>query len=115
MLRTQLKSKIHRARVTDGNIEYEGSITIPLDLMEAVDLWAGERVLVISIDTGARLETYVQQGERGSNAIVINGGAARLIHNGDRITIVGWGVSEERIIAKRVLCDENNEIINGIY
>lgn len=111
MLRTQLKSKIHRARVTDGNIEYEGSITIPLDLMEAVGLWPGERVLVVSIDTGARLETYVQQGESKSGAIVINGGAARLIHKGDRITIVAWGISEDPIIPKRVLCNENNEII----
>ncbi len=111
MLRSQLKSKIHRARITDGNVNYEGSITIPLDLMEAVDLWPGERVLVVSIDNGNRLETYVQQGERNSKKIIMNGGAARLIHVGDRITIVSWGISETLIEPKRVVCDGNNIII----
>jgi len=110
MLRTQLKSKIHLARVTDGNIDYEGSITIPEDLMQAVDLWAGEKVLVASRDTGARLETYVLPAPAGSGAIVMNGAAARLIHTGDRITLMAFAQSEKPIRAKRVLLNERNEI-----
>jgi aspartate 1-decarboxylase len=82
VLRHQLKSKIHRARVTDSNIDYEGSISIPTDLMEAVDLWVGEKVLVTSITSGARLETYVIPGKAKSRHIVVNGAAAHLIGTG---------------------------------
>jgi aspartate 1-decarboxylase len=110
MNRIQLKSKIHMAKVTDGNINYEGSISIPEDLMSAVDLWEGEKVLVVSVDTGARLETYVQRGKPGSGKIIMNGGAARLIHIGDRITILGFALSDEPIEPKRVVCNETNEI-----
>ena len=75
MLRTQLKSKIHLARISDANIDYEGSISIPEDLMQMVDLWPGELVLVASRDSGARLETYAFPGPAGSGAIVMNGAA----------------------------------------
>ena len=112
MLRHLLKSKIHRARVTDANTEYEGSITIPLDLMEDVDLWEGERVLVTSITSGARLETYVITGPRGSGKIVVNGAAAHLINTGHRVTIMAWGQSEHPIIPKRLLLNERNEVVN---
>jgi aspartate 1-decarboxylase len=111
MLRTQLKSKIHLARVTDANIDYEGSISIPEDLMQLVDLWPGEQVLVASRDSGARLETYVFPGPAGSAAVVINGAAARLIHRGDRITIMAFGQSEKPIRAKRALLNERNELL----
>ena len=111
MLRTQLKSKIHLARITDANIDYEGSISIPEDLMQLVDLWPGEQVLVASRDTGARLETYVFPGPAGSAAIVINGAAARLIHRGDRVTIMAFGASEKPIKAKRALLNERNEVM----
>lgn len=111
MLRTQLKSKIHLARITDANIDYEGSISIPEDLMQLVDLWPGEQVLVASRDTGARLETYVFPGPAGSAALVINGAAARLIHRGDRVTIMAFGQSEKPIRAKRVLMNERNEVV----
>jgi aspartate 1-decarboxylase len=111
MLRAQLKSKIHLARVTDANLNYEGSITIPEDLMKAVDLWPGERVLVVSPTTGARLETYAQPGPAGSGAIIINGAAARLISTDDRITLMSFGQAEEPIEAKRVVCNEHNEVI----
>ena len=111
MLRTQLKSKIHLARITDANIDYEGSISIPEDLMQLVDLWPGEQVLVASRDTGARLETYVFPGPVGSAAIVINGAAARLIQRGDRVTIMAFGQSEKPIRAKRVLLNERNEVV----
>ena len=113
MLRTQLKSKIHLARITDANIDYEGSISIPEDLMQLVDLWPGEKVLVASRDTGARLETYVFPGPAGSAAIVINGAAARLIHRGDRVTILAFGQSEKPIRAKRVLLNERNEVLRS--
>jgi aspartate 1-decarboxylase len=112
VLRTLLKSKLHRAAITDANINYEGSITIPTDLMEKADLWNGEKVLVTSITSGARLETYVIPGPRGSAQIVINGAAAHLINTGHRVTIMAWGESENPIIPKRLLLNERNEVVN---
>ncbi len=112
MLRTLLKSKLHRAAVTDANIEYEGSITIPTDLMEKADLWDGEKVLVTSITNGARLETYVIPGLRGSGQIVINGAAAHLINTGHRVTIMAWGQSETPVEPKRLLLNDRNEVLN---
>ena len=112
MLRTSLNSKLHRAAITDANIDYEGSITIPTDLMEKVDLWEGEKVLVTSITSGARLETYVIPGPRGSGQIVINGAAAHLINTGHRVTIMAWGESENPVIPKRLLLNERNEVVN---
>jgi len=111
MLRSQLKSKIHRAIVTDAHVDYEGSISIPEDLMEAADLWEGEKVLVASITSGNRLETYVQTGPAGEGGIVMNGGAARLIQKGERVAIMAWGLDEKRIVAKKLLCNERNEVI----
>ena len=112
MLRTLLKSKLHRACVTDANINYEGSITIPTDLMQAADLWDGEKVLVTSITNGARLETYVIPGKAGSGQIVINGAAAHLINTGHRVTIMAWGQSKSPITPKRLLLDEHNAVVN---
>ena len=111
MLRHQLKSKIHRARVTDSNIDYEGSISIPTDLMEAVDLWVGEKVLVTSITSGARLETYVIPGKPKSRHIVVNGAAAHLIGTGQVVTIMAFALDAELITPKRVLLNERNEIV----
>jgi len=113
MLRQLLKSKIHRAVVTDANVHYEGSITIPEDLMQAADLWEGEKVLVASISSGSRLETYVQKGPSGSGAIVINGGAAHLIHKGELVSIMGFALSETAVTPKRILCDPLNHIIGS--
>jgi len=112
VLRHLLKSKLHRACITDANIDYEGSITIPLDLMESADLWDGEKVLVTSITGGQRLETYVIPGPRGSGQIVINGAAAHLINTGHRVTIMAWGVSATPVTPKRLLLNEKNEIVN---
>ncbi len=112
VLRTLLKSKLHRAVITDANIAYEGSITIPTDLMEKADLWNGEKVLVTSITNGARLETYVIPGVHGSGQIVVNGAAAHLINTGHRVTIMAWGESENPIIPKRLLLNEKNEVVN---
>ena len=113
MLREQLKSKIHRAMITDGNVEYEGSIEIPADMMRTVDLWEKEKVLVASITSGNRLETYVQPGKAGEGQIVMNGGAAHLIKKGERVTILSFAHAEEPIEAKIIVCNEKNETIGG--
>jgi len=110
VLRTVLKSKLHRAFITDANVNYEGSISIPIDLMEAADLWDGEKVLVTSITSGARLETYVIPAPSGSGQIVINGAAAHLINTGHRVTIMAWAITETPVKPKRFLLDEANRV-----
>src|SRR4051812_36444674 len=90
MRRRMMKSKIHRATVTDANLDYVGSITIDRELMERADLFEYEQVAVVDIDNGARLETYVIEGEPGSGAICLNGAAAHLIHPGDRVIIISY-------------------------
>jgi aspartate 1-decarboxylase len=90
MRRRMMKSKIHRATVTDADIDYVGSITVDRDLMDAADLLEFEQVAVVDIDNGARLETYVIEGERGSGAICLNGAAAHLIHPGDRVILISY-------------------------
>ena len=90
MLRTMLKSKIHRAMVTDANLEYEGSITIDRDLMDAADLLEHEKVDIYDITNGARLSTYVIPGERGCGSIGINGAAAHLVKPGDKVIIASY-------------------------
>lgn len=112
MLRAQLKSKLHRALITDANVDYEGSISIPTDLMEQADLWEGEKVLVTSITNGARLETYVIPGPSGSGQIVINGAAAHLINTGHRVTIMGFGLSDQPITPQRLLLNARNEVVS---
>ncbi len=111
MQREQLKSKIHRAVITEADIDYEGSIEIPADLMRAVDLWEREKVLVASITTGARLETYVQRGPEKSGRIIMNGGAAHLIGKGERVTIMAFTWSDHPVAARIIVCDEENEIV----
>jgi aspartate 1-decarboxylase len=85
-----MKSKIHRATVTDADLHYVGSITVDRDLMDAADLLEYEQVAVVDIDNGARLETYVIEGERGSGSICLNGAAARLVSPGDRVIIISY-------------------------
>ncbi len=91
MQRVMLKSKIHRATVTDCDLHYVGSITIDPDLLEAADILEHEQVHVVDIDNGARFETYTIAGERGSGAIKVNGAAARLVHRGDTIIVISYG------------------------
>jgi aspartate 1-decarboxylase len=93
--RIMLKSKIHRATVTDADLHYVGSITIDKELMEAADLVPYEKVMVVDIDNGSRLETYVISGGPGSGTIAMNGAAARLIHKGDTIIIFAFNVVDE--------------------
>jgi aspartate 1-decarboxylase len=86
-----MKSKIHRATVTDANLNYVGSITIDTELMKAADLLEWEQVAIVDIDNGNRFETYVIPGEAGSGAMCLNGAAARLVHPGDRIIVISYG------------------------
>ncbi len=95
MQREMCKSKIHRATVTDANLEYEGSVTIDPDLMEAADILPFERVQVVDLENGNRLETYVIPGRRGSGDLVLNGAAARLVLPGDRVIVISYARYEE--------------------
>ena len=90
MQRTMLKSKIHRATVTDCDLHYVGSITIDPDLLEAADILEHEQVAVVDVDNGARFETYTIAGERGSGEMKVNGAAARLVHRGDTIIVISY-------------------------
>lgn len=112
MLRTLMKSKLHRATVTDANLRYMGSITLDPDLMELADLLVNEQVQVVDIDNGARFETYVIAGERGSGDCCLNGAAARLVQPGDKVIVISYGVyadEEARVHQPRVVfCDEAN-------
>ncbi|HTH98460.1 MAG TPA: aspartate 1-decarboxylase [Stellaceae bacterium] len=106
-----MRSKIHNATVTEANLAYIGSITIDQDLLDKVGLWAGERVLVVSNTSGARLETYVISGPRGSGAICMNGAAAHLIKEGEQIIIMGFELTSEPIEPKVVLVNADNGFV----
>jgi aspartate 1-decarboxylase len=90
MRRRMMKSKIHRATVTDANLDYIGSITIDREIMDRADLLEYEQVAVVDIDNGARLETYVIEGEAGSGEICLNGAAAHIVHPGDKIIVISY-------------------------
>lgn len=90
MIRTMMKSKIHRATVTQADLHYVGSVTVDEDLLEAANLLPGELVHIVDIDNGARLETYTIAGERGSGVIGINGAAAHLVHPGDLVILIAY-------------------------
>ena len=114
-MRTMLKSKIHRARVTDANLHYEGSVTLDPVLMEAADLLPYEQVQLLDIDNGARLTTYVIEGDRGSGQVVVNGAAAHLIHRGDTIIVLSYVTLPDgearRFEPRLVYVDEANLIV----
>lgn len=99
MRRRMMKSKIHRATVTDADLHYVGSITVDRDLMDAADLAEYEQVAVVDIDNGARLETYVIEGPRGSGAICLNGAAARLVAPGDRVIVISYADYDDAELA----------------
>ncbi len=90
MQRTMLKSRIHRATITDSDLHYVGSITIDAGLLEAADILEHEQVHVLDVDNGARFETYTIAGERGSGVVKVNGAAARLVHRGDTIIVISY-------------------------
>jgi len=112
------RSKIHRATITEADLEYEGSITIDEDLMMAAGLYEFEKVHVLNLNTGSRIETYVIKGERGSGTICLNGAAARLGAKGDQVIIIAYCLvpQEEASSFKPriVLVDKDNKIINEI-
>jgi aspartate 1-decarboxylase len=114
MFRTLMKSKIHRATVTEANVHYMGSITIDPDLMKAADLLPHEKVQIADITNGARLETYVIEGEPGSGQIGINGAAARLVSEGDLVIIISYAqMSDEEARAHTptvVFVNERNRV-----
>ncbi|MFJ4578324.1 aspartate 1-decarboxylase [Streptomyces echinatus] len=116
MLRTLFKSKIHRATVTQADLHYVGSVTIDADLLDAADLLPGELVHIVDITNGARLETYVIEGERGSGVIGINGAAAHLVHPGDLVIIISYAQvtdAEARELRPRVVhVDAGNRIVS---
>lgn len=99
MRRRMLKSKIHRATVTDANLHYVGSITVDPELMEAADILDYEQVAVVDIDNGARLETYVIPGRRGSGDMCLNGAAARLVQAGDKIIVISYAEYDDAELA----------------
>ena len=118
MLRTLLRSKIHRARVTQADLNYEGSITIDLDLLDEANMVPFEKVDILNVTNGNRLTTYVIPGVRGSGKICINGAAARMVHVGDVVIIVCYGEFTEAEIenheAQIVLVDEENKITKSV-
>lgn len=118
MFRTMMNAKIHRARVTEANLNYVGSITIDEDIIDAVGILANEKVAIVNNNNGARLETYVIAGERGSGVICLNGAAARLVQPDDIVIIISYVmVAEEKVRdhkPKVAIMNENNEIVELI-
>ena len=117
MLRCILKSKIHRAVITQTDLLYVGSITIDRDLMDAVGLIEYEKVEVFDIQNGNRFETYIIEGERGSGIIGVNGAAARLVHIKDEVIIVSYALLNEDEIIKhkpQIAIVENNKVVESI-
>src|SRR6266568_2411865 len=116
MYRTMLKSKIHRATVTQADLHYVGSVTIDPDLMDAADLLPGEQVAIVDITNGARLETYVIEGERGSGVIGINGAAAHLVHTGDLVIVISYAAlpdaEAKAYVPRVVLVDADNCVVH---
>ncbi len=110
-MRWILRSKIHKAIVTEANLDYIGSITIDRTLIERSGLWPGEKVLVVSNTSGARLETYVIEGERGSGEITVNGAAAHLIKVGEEIIIMGFELTDKPLEPQIILVDNQNRFV----
>jgi len=110
-MRWLLRSKIHKAVVTEADISYIGSITIDVELMEKVGLWPGEKVLVVSNSSGARLETYTIAGERHSGVICMNGAAAHLIRTGEEIIIMGFELTDAPVTPRIILVDQQNQFV----
>jgi aspartate 1-decarboxylase len=110
-MRELLQSKIHKATITEANVDYIGSITIDEALMEKIDLWEGQKVLVVSNTTGARLETYTLKGQRGSGVICMNGAAAHLIKKGEEVIIISFAFSLTPIEPKCILVNKENQFV----
>jgi aspartate 1-decarboxylase len=109
-----MKAKIHRATVTESNLNYVGSITIDEDILDAVDMLPNEKVQIVNNNNGARFETYIIPGRRGSGVMCLNGAAARLVHEGDTIIVISYAMLDEAEVRnhqpKVAIMDENNRI-----
>ncbi|MFD0680881.1 MULTISPECIES: aspartate 1-decarboxylase [unclassified Paenibacillus] len=116
MFRTMLKSKIHRATVTEANLNYVGSITIDEELIELLDMLPNEKVQIVNNNNGARFETYIIPGPRGSGVICLNGAAARMVHVGDTVIILSYAMMTDEDARKHqpqiAIMGENNRIIS---
>ncbi len=110
-MRSVLRSKIHKATVTCADLQYIGSITIDQDLIDKAGFWVGEKVLVVSNTSGARLETYVIAGQRGSGIICMNGAASLLIKKGEEIIVLGFELTDKPIEPKSILVDGKNAFV----
>lgn len=114
MFRTMMNGKIHRATVTEANLNYVGSITIDKNILKAVGMVANEKVQIVNNNNGARFETYIIEGEEGSGVICVNGAAARLVQPGDIVIIISYALmAEERLAShmpKIALMGRNNQI-----
>lgn len=110
-MRFLLRSKIHQAVVTGACVDYVGSISIDMDLVERAGFMVGEKVLVVSNTSGARLETYIIEAPRGSGAIEMNGAAAHLIQKGEEIIIMGFELGDEPIEPRLILVDKQNRFV----
>lgn len=112
MFRTLMRSKLHRATVTEANMNYVGSLTLDRKLMELVDFAPHERVQVLDIDNGQRFETYIIEGPASSGGVCVNGAAARLVQPGDKVIVISYGLYDEREVPGHrpivVLCDDAN-------
>ena len=113
-MRWLMRSKIHNATVTEANVAYIGSITIDEDLLDLCGLWAGERVLVVSNTSGARLETYTIAGPRGSGYIGVNGAAAHQIGEGEEVIIIGFELTDKPVVPKAILVDRQNRFVRNL-
>ena len=114
-MRQLMRSKLHNGRVTDANVSYVGSIEIDEDLLDAVGLWVGERVLVVSNTSGARLETYTIAGRRGSGIISMNGAAAHTIGVGEQVIVMGFELADAPVTPSVVLLDDDNRIVQRLH
>ena len=112
-MRWMLRGKIHRATVTDANLDYEGSITIDGKLLDSAGMWEGEKVTIANITNGNRFETYTIRGEDGSGEVCINGAAAHLCDVGDLVIIIGYELTDRPIEADVVLVDGSNRPVSG--
>ncbi|MEK8127360.1 aspartate 1-decarboxylase [Paenibacillus filicis] len=116
MFRTMLKAKIHRATVTEANLNYVGSITIDQDLLDAIDMLPNEKVQIVNNNNGARFETYIIPGPRGSRVICLNGAAARMVQPGDKVIIMSYAMMTDEAARQHVpsiaIMGDDNEIVS---
>lgn len=113
-MRQFLRAKIHRATVTEADLDYMGSVTLDSELMERVDIAPYEKVLIVDNTNGARLETYAIPGPAGSGVVCINGAAAHLVKKGDQVILMAFGIGNEAGKPKQILVDEQNRYVRDI-